>query len=465
LTTVTHGLMSRVFLMKWYHFSVEYFEDLRNVRHCEFLIMRKQEESGKYKLESKLRTWSELRRERAIQTGKEIEGKEIEGKDVKGEVQEEQVEAVSEESGKSKDSLKLDKALSTTSPVIAASPVEPRRRWGGCPNGCNHDKSFKIHSTLADLVKSDDSIAYSAGTNPAGGKGSTSASASASDRVSDDASSVCASENGSAISTLSSSTLVNVGNGAATYGASIASRRPAAKRFEASAGGEGGAVECLGPQIDITRARDEVVSSPDGTPSFISIDDRLRGHLKSPNEPPAPLGSLGARQMYVGRDFGGTYSGHNSVVASDADSSEDDVTHRRMIRLKVALGNGNGNGTSGLGMADSTLSSPSGTTTPHHHRERDQSRMGRGTRANRLGDHPHSSDGEHEADVENDDNDHDHDDDEYDAEEVRAQALKQEQYETSEDEVDLDENHLERVTTKQFDAAEREDRSLLGSVY
>ena len=56
--------MSRVFLMKWYHFSVEYFEDLRNVNHCEFLIMRKNEDSGKYILENKLRTWSELKSER-----------------------------------------------------------------------------------------------------------------------------------------------------------------------------------------------------------------------------------------------------------------------------------------------------------------------------------------------------------------------------------------------------------------
>lgn len=51
--------------MKWYHFSVEYFEDLRNVNHCEFLIMRKSLDSGKYILENKLRTWSELKRERA----------------------------------------------------------------------------------------------------------------------------------------------------------------------------------------------------------------------------------------------------------------------------------------------------------------------------------------------------------------------------------------------------------------
>ena len=56
--------MTRVFLMRWYHYSVEYFEDLRNVNHCEFLIMRRQSETGKYILENNLRTWSELRRER-----------------------------------------------------------------------------------------------------------------------------------------------------------------------------------------------------------------------------------------------------------------------------------------------------------------------------------------------------------------------------------------------------------------
>ncbi len=63
--------MSRVFLMKWYHFSVEYFEDLRNINHCEFLIMRKNDESGKYILENNLRTWSELRREKALLAAKE----------------------------------------------------------------------------------------------------------------------------------------------------------------------------------------------------------------------------------------------------------------------------------------------------------------------------------------------------------------------------------------------------------
>ena len=62
---VTHGLMTRVFLMKWYHFSVEYFEDLRNINHCEFVVMRLNTDNGKYALQNQLRTWSELKRERA----------------------------------------------------------------------------------------------------------------------------------------------------------------------------------------------------------------------------------------------------------------------------------------------------------------------------------------------------------------------------------------------------------------
>ena len=62
---VTHGLMTRVFLMKWYHFSVEYFEDLRNMNHCEFVVMKLNEKNGKFILQNQLRTWSELKRERA----------------------------------------------------------------------------------------------------------------------------------------------------------------------------------------------------------------------------------------------------------------------------------------------------------------------------------------------------------------------------------------------------------------
>lgn len=61
---VTHGLCSRVFLMAWYHYSVEFFEDLRNINHCEFLVM-KLAENGRYVLQNTLRRWSDLKRERA----------------------------------------------------------------------------------------------------------------------------------------------------------------------------------------------------------------------------------------------------------------------------------------------------------------------------------------------------------------------------------------------------------------
>ena len=75
--------------------------------------------------------------------------------------------------------------------------------------------------------------------------------------------------------------------------------------------------------------------------------------------------------------------------------------------------------------------------------------MGRGTRANRLGDHPHSSDGEHEADGE-----HEHecgDGDEESGSELTGQELA--------GGGDVEEGMDEVLR------AEKEDRSLMGSVY
>ncbi|KFY45923.1 hypothetical protein V495_02738 [Pseudogymnoascus sp. VKM F-4514 (FW-929)] len=125
---VTHGLMSRVFLMKWYHFSVEYFEDLRNVNHCEFLIMRKHEDSGKFILENKLRTWSELARERLL---KEKSEKEL------------------EEARAKKDPIPSPMS-ETTEGITGMKPgdlpptssVPKKKQWGGCPNGCDHGRFY-----------------------------------------------------------------------------------------------------------------------------------------------------------------------------------------------------------------------------------------------------------------------------------------------------------------------------------
>lgn len=99
---VTHGLMARVFLMKWYHWSVEYFEDLRNINHCEFVVLTLNPDNGKYTLQNKLRTWSDLRKDRERENAPK-----------------EQVAA----------------------PTV--SPSQPdhipiRRKWGGCPDGCTH---------------------------------------------------------------------------------------------------------------------------------------------------------------------------------------------------------------------------------------------------------------------------------------------------------------------------------------
>lgn len=364
---VTHGLMSRVFLMKWYHFSVEYFEDLRNVNHCEFLIMRRNDESGKYILENKLRTWSELKRERAALLAKEN------GEDGK-------------ESGNSKD----------VSTLARAGTIETRRRWGGCPNGCNHDKSFKIRQTLADLVKSDSVISDRA------------AGLAVSESVTN--SSMSGGSNNNAVPDGGSTYgIVNPSFNGSANSQTLVSRRPAAKRFQSqTTADENGEpqpehVTVTGPQIDVTKARDEPVSSPDGTPSYISVDDRLRARLKSPNFPPRPLEP---GQLHVGRDFGGTYSGHNSAASDDAETSSDDDDDD-----DDRAGGGGGSVALPLRSRDSSsgavAAAPNGNGSlkPHHHHlphrddRREQSRMGRGARANRLGDY-HSSDGEHDADGE-----------------------------------------------------------------
>ena len=397
--------MSRVFLMKWYHFSVEYFEDLRNINHCEFLIMRK-DEGGKYILENNLRTWSELKREKSLlalkekgdeKTGEKTEEKTEDKEESKGEGDAVKV------NGSSKDGSKLDRVLRTNLPLAspaASSPVEVRRRWGGCPNGCNHDKGFKIQQTLADLVKRDSHASEHAAPALNGTSKDCAVPAAAT---------ACPATDGHGNHEPAAQGIENPsfnGNGnTSSSSASLAARRPAAKRFQSSGSTEESS-EMDGPTIDITKARDEVVSSPDGTPSFISVDDRLRAQLKSPNMPPKPL----ARRL--GRDFGGTYSGQSSAVNTDDDSSEDEILVERIARLKVT-----------------------NVLLPHHRSQtRDQSGMGRGARANRLGDAPHSSDGE--TDLENN----------------MADAAS-----SGAD--------LERATTAEMEQAEAEDRGIQGSVY
>ncbi|WPH00422.1 Hypothetical protein R9X50_00324900 [Acrodontium crateriforme] len=105
---VTHGLMTRVFLMKWYHWSVEYFEDLRNINHCEFILMKQNQDNGKFVLDSQLRTWSELKRQKAEQAREQAQ--------------------------------RNPQRRNTLSSFLKQqeSPSIPPRKWGGCIGGCNH---------------------------------------------------------------------------------------------------------------------------------------------------------------------------------------------------------------------------------------------------------------------------------------------------------------------------------------
>lgn len=58
---VTHGMTLRIFLMRWFHWSVEYFERVRNPKNAEVIIMELGND-GRYRLVSELR----LRSEKAV---------------------------------------------------------------------------------------------------------------------------------------------------------------------------------------------------------------------------------------------------------------------------------------------------------------------------------------------------------------------------------------------------------------
>lgn len=124
---VTHGLMARVFMMKWYHWSVEYFEDLRNINHCEFVIMTHNPENGKYTLQNRLRTWSDLRKEREAERDRE----------------------------------RIAKGLNPA-PITPTDHVPIRRKWGGCPDGCTHglpaDAKRSLRAKLVDSMRYDNGL-------------------------------------------------------------------------------------------------------------------------------------------------------------------------------------------------------------------------------------------------------------------------------------------------------------------
>lgn len=212
--------------------------------------MRKQDNS-KYLLENNLRTWSELRREREEQIKKEKE-KDAEGKADKAD--------------------KVDKGTKDDVKLAQTKSFVVTRRWGGCPNGCNHAAHYESHRAPENLPQQvDKNIPGSSGTNLA-------------------------------IRRLQRHKSTNGSDEGDADGEESSKEIPREKKKKV--------------HIDLARTIDGTVSSPDGTPSFITAEDRIR-HIK-------------AAHLHVGRDGGGTYSGHPSIAGSDSDASDDETTRRRM---------------------------------------------------------------------------------------------------------------------------------------
>ncbi|KAG6015294.1 hypothetical protein E4U43_005477 [Claviceps pusilla] len=279
---VTHGLMSRVFLMKWYHFDFEYFEDLRNVDHCEFLLMR-QQPNGKYVLETKLRTWSELRQERALR-----------------------------ENGGSKGST------GSTGGKTDDETVERHRQWGGCPDGCNHSNPYQTCHVLDALRQKDNErLGYDAHNLNTGNIPGTMAAATAATTT--------INTTNTRRSRHKASLATGDGDGDADAdGDDEQDNKPIASSSSSSS------LTTTTPAHETSSAHEQrslanqIVSSAstssrsflngNSTPSVTvsGEEDRCRS-TKSPY-----------RALHVGRDFGGTYSGHASAAGSDDDTASCD---------------------------------------------------------------------------------------------------------------------------------------------
>ncbi|KAG7661266.1 uncharacterized protein J8A68_005262 [[Candida] subhashii] len=60
LVLVSHGIWSRVFLMKWFRWTFEDFESLKNIPHCQYLIMKQNLKTSKFNLKTPLLTWDDV---------------------------------------------------------------------------------------------------------------------------------------------------------------------------------------------------------------------------------------------------------------------------------------------------------------------------------------------------------------------------------------------------------------------
>lgn len=116
---------------------MEYFEDLRNVNHCEFIVMDKDIDNGKFLLKSELRTWSELKKQRAIEAAKEDSSRDESHRPERPVVDPKRRNTVSQ--------------FLPNNQVVSKSP--PARKWGGCVAGCDHEHDKYPRRKLQNLAE------------------------------------------------------------------------------------------------------------------------------------------------------------------------------------------------------------------------------------------------------------------------------------------------------------------------
>lgn len=233
--------------------------------------MRKSNDSGKYILENNLRTWSQLKQER-LAAAKDKEKK----------------NPAVPSPAKDRD---LEKKKRLEAATLAQSQGHTHKKWGGCPNGCDHGKHpYKRANSMHAMDQSGKSpVAVSPIDTRPPARRRRWQNSSDDDEDSDDQNAV----------------------------------NPAMA-------------------IDVPKSLMDVVSSPDGTPSFISLQ-QLRNQ-----DSPKSNGML----VNAGRDFGGSASGNTSVAGSDTEgegkkgtgAEKEEELRKIAVRVRAGIESGMGRG-------------------------------------------------------------------------------------------------------------------------
>lgn len=237
--------------------------------------MRQKQDSGKYILENNLRTWSELKRERLAAAAATAKDKTSPAPLT--------IPTASSEKEREKEK-KIASSLVDAAQTIPGSPIPVRKKWGGCPNGCDHGKHHYHKKTENSM--------HAMGTS-----------------------------NGKAASPITQ------------HLESLPMRRPPSRRWQSSSEeDEDDPRGRVGPPapVDVKSSLDAIVTSSAVIPSTLPVDDRIRPRATIPLKNDLLL------VKSAGRDFGGSASGNTSQAGSDPEFSpaEEKIKKNRPSRKK-----------------------------------------------------------------------------------------------------------------------------------